>query len=193
MIWPRDNRYRCGVESSTRLIEYSSRRMILLLMLSWSTLSVWSDAHMVSHSSSRSWTGDTLYTTILTNHDAPPEFTPQVTDRLHPHNQSPRAIHNTDPPHERIPPLTPIVIVVGHTGCGGAIASFAQPRPSDSQNAQKPDSHLMQFLDPLIRFRHTLAEGSDVNDLIRENVKDSVQNLIVSPVSSGYTLHGICD
>jgi len=43
----------------------------------------------------------------------------------------------------------------------------------------------MQFLDPLIRFRHTLGEGSDVNDLIRENIKDGVGNLVVSPVSSG--------
>jgi len=40
----------------------------------------------------------------------------------------------------------------------------------------------MQFLDPLIRFRHTLPEGSDVNDLIRENIKDGVGNLVVSPV-----------
>ena len=77
------------------------------------------------------------------------------------------------------------VIVVGHTGCGGAIASFAQPPPtaSDADPSAKPDTHLMQFLDPLIRFRHTLPEGSDVNDLIRENIKDGVGNLVVSPVS----------
>lgn len=73
--------------------------------------------------------------------------------------------------------------MVGHTGCGGAIASFAQPKPSDSDDAAKPDSHLMQFLDPLIRFRHTLPKDSDVNDLIRENIKDGVANLVVSPVS----------
>jgi carbonic anhydrase len=73
------------------------------------------------------------------------------------------------------------VIVVGHTGCGGAIASYAQPPPSESDSTP-PDSHLMQFLDPLIRFRHTLPEGSDVNDLIRENIKDGVGNLVVSPV-----------
>jgi hypothetical protein len=73
------------------------------------------------------------------------------------------------------------VIVVGHTGCGGAIASFAQPPPSAS-DSNPPDTHLMQFLDPLIRFRHTLPEGSDVNDLIRENIKDGVGNLVVSPV-----------
>ena len=74
------------------------------------------------------------------------------------------------------------MIVVGHTGCGGAIASYAQPKPSESDSTP-PDSHLMQFLDPLIRFRHTLPEGSDVNDLIRENIKDGVGNLVVSPVS----------
>jgi carbonic anhydrase len=74
------------------------------------------------------------------------------------------------------------VIVVGHTGCGGAIASYAQPKPSASAESAKPDTHLMQFLDPLIRFRHTLPEGSDVNDLIRENIKDGVGNLVVSPV-----------
>jgi len=28
-----------------------------------------------------------------------------------------------------------------------------------------------------------LPEGSDVNDLIRENIKDGVGNLVVSPVS----------
>ena len=44
----------------------------------------------------------------------------------------------------------------------------------------------MQFLDPLIRFRHSLPEGSDVNDLIRENVKDSVGNLVVSPVRPSF-------
>lgn len=79
-----------------------------------------------------------------------------------------------------------LVIVVGHTGCGGAIASFAQPKPSESAEASKPDTHLMQFLDPLIRFRHSLPEGSDVNDLIRENVKDGVRNLVDSPVSPSH-------
>ena len=49
----------------------------------------------------------------------------------------------------------------------------------------------MQFLDPLIRFRHTLPEGSDVNDLIRENIKDGVGNLVVSPVSPSLFINSL--
>jgi carbonic anhydrase len=78
----------------------------------------------------------------------------------------------------RIQMLILPVVIVGHSGCGGCIASFEAPK-----DAQLPDSPLFRFIDPLIKLGHSLPEGSNVNDLIRENVKQSVRNVVESSVS----------
>lgn len=74
----------------------------------------------------------------------------------------------------------PLVMVVGHTGCGGCIAAFDQPLPTDENSGATP---LVRYLEPIIRLKHSLPEGSDVNDLIKENVKMAVKNVVNSPVS----------
>ncbi|WVQ79929.1 hypothetical protein IAT38_002030 [Cryptococcus sp. DSM 104549] len=73
------------------------------------------------------------------------------------------------------------VMVVGHTGCGGCIAAFDQPAPKSHDHPLSGGTPLVRYLDPIIRLRHSLPDGSDVNDLIRENVKMSVRNVIASP------------
>ncbi|WVO18332.1 hypothetical protein L204_106047 [Cryptococcus depauperatus] len=73
------------------------------------------------------------------------------------------------------------VVVVGHTGCGGCIAAFDQPCPKDHDSPLSGPTPLVRYLDPVIRLRHSLPPGSDVNDLIRENVKMGVKNVIASP------------
>ncbi|WVQ73932.1 hypothetical protein IAR50_003513 [Cryptococcus sp. DSM 104548] len=73
------------------------------------------------------------------------------------------------------------VMVVGHTGCGGCIAAFDQPAPKSADGPDVGGTPLVRYLDPIIRLRHSLPEGSDVNDLIRENVKINVKNVIDSP------------
>ncbi|OCF32920.1 carbonic anhydrase [Kwoniella heveanensis BCC8398] len=73
------------------------------------------------------------------------------------------------------------VIVVGHTGCGGCIAAYDLPAPKAHEEYCDASTPLTRFLDPIIRLKHSLPEGSDVNDLIRENVKMSVRNVIASP------------
>lgn len=73
------------------------------------------------------------------------------------------------------------VIVVGHTGCGGCIAAFDMKKPVEGQKFCDDSTPLTRFLDPIIRLKHSLPEGSDVNDLIIENVKLSVKNVIASP------------
>lgn len=71
-------------------------------------------------------------------------------------------------------------MVVGHTGCGGCIAAFDQPLPTEENPGATP---LVRYLEPIIRLKHSLPEGSDVNDLIKENVKMAVKNVVNSPVS----------
>lgn len=71
-------------------------------------------------------------------------------------------------------------MVVGHTGCGGCIAAFDQPIPTVENPGATP---LVRYLEPIIRLKHSLPEGSDVNDLIKENVKMAVKNVVNSPVS----------
>ncbi|WRT66586.1 uncharacterized protein IL334_003545 [Kwoniella shivajii] len=73
------------------------------------------------------------------------------------------------------------VIVVGHTGCGGCIAAFDLQAPKQGEKFCDAATPLTRFLDPIIRLKHSLPEGSDVNDLIRENVKMSVRNVVDSP------------
>ncbi|KAK8864604.1 hypothetical protein IAR55_001854 [Kwoniella newhampshirensis] len=77
------------------------------------------------------------------------------------------------------------VMVVGHTGCGGCIAAFDQPAPKSHDHTEPTTTPLVRYLDPIIRLKHSLPAGSDVNDLIRENVKMSVRNVIASPTIQG--------
>ncbi|KAL7421983.1 hypothetical protein Q5752_003755 [Cryptotrichosporon argae] len=68
------------------------------------------------------------------------------------------------------------VVVVGHTACGGCVAAYDMAVP----DASAPSSHLSRFLTPLIKLRHSLPEGATTDDLIRENVKLSVENIAKS-------------
>lgn len=72
------------------------------------------------------------------------------------------------------------VMVVGHSACGGCIAAYHAPAPTP---AEPPHNALTRFLDPLVKLRHSLPEGSSVDDLIEANVKLSVANLAKSEVS----------
>ena len=89
--------------------------------------------------------------------------------------------HRDNPPNRFCYELTASVIVVGHTGCGGCVAAWNAPAPSSQSS--RGDSPLSRLLDPVVRLRHTLAEGSKVDDLIKENVKVSVRNIVASDVS----------
>ena len=68
-----------------------------------------------------------------------------------------------------------LVIVVGHSNCGGAAACIA-PAPD------LPDSPLVRWLTPLANLAQSLGVGSLQPDealslLVKENVKQQVQNL----------------
>ncbi|EIW70520.1 hypothetical protein TREMEDRAFT_56612 [Tremella mesenterica DSM 1558] len=63
------------------------------------------------------------------------------------------------------------IIVAGHTCCGGCIAAYESPRTGN------PDTHLHNFLAPIIKLRHELPEESSVDDLIEANVKLNVENV----------------
>ncbi|KAK1924208.1 carbonic anhydrase 2 [Papiliotrema laurentii] len=71
------------------------------------------------------------------------------------------------------------VMVVGHSACGGCIAAYHAPAPTP---AEPPHNALTRFLDPLVKLRHSLPEGSSVDDLIEANVKLSVANLAKSEI-----------
>jgi hypothetical protein len=73
------------------------------------------------------------------------------------------------------------VLVVGHTGCGGCIAAWGAPPPTHAPHAQ--DHPLSRFLDPVVRLKHIMPPGTGVDDLIKENVKANVRNVIASDVS----------
>lgn len=71
------------------------------------------------------------------------------------------------------------VMVVGHSACGGCIAAYHAPAPNPSE---PPHNSLTRFLDPLVKLRHGLPEGSSVDDLIEANVKLGVENLAKSDI-----------
>ena len=73
------------------------------------------------------------------------------------------------------------VIIAGHTACGGCIAAYHAPPPSP---AAPPHNSLTRFLDPIVNLRHNLPEGASVDDLIEQNVRLGVSNLVKSPVSA---------
>ncbi|ORX35686.1 carbonic anhydrase 2 [Kockovaella imperatae] len=74
------------------------------------------------------------------------------------------------------------ILVVGHSECGGCIAAHKMSPPTKDSPAPSSNSPLMSFLGPVIELRHSLKEGSTVDDLIAENVKMSVKNIVASPV-----------
>jgi len=68
------------------------------------------------------------------------------------------------------------VVVVGHESCGGCKAAFAAPKPATTVNdPNTPSTALQRFLQPLIELRHSLPEGSTLDDLTRANIKDGVE------------------
>lgn len=71
------------------------------------------------------------------------------------------------------------VIIAGHTACGGCIAAYHAPPPSP---AAPPHNSLTRFLDPIVNLRHNLPEGASVDDLIEQNVRLGVSNLVKSPI-----------
>lgn len=73
------------------------------------------------------------------------------------------------------------VVVVGHTACGGCKAAFGSEKPK--AEAGVPEHPLLAWLDPLIKLRHSLPEGATVDDLMRENVRAGVKNVVESSVS----------
>lgn len=46
-----------------------------------------------------------------------------------------------------------------------------------------PKHPLLAWLDPLIKLRHSLPEGATLDDLMRENVRAGVRNVVQSSVS----------
>jgi carbonic anhydrase len=72
------------------------------------------------------------------------------------------------------------VVVVGHTACGGCKAAFGSAAPA--ADAPVPEHPLLAWLDPLIKLRHSLPEGATIDDLMRENVRAGVKNLVESSV-----------
>lgn len=48
-----------------------------------------------------------------------------------------------------------------------------------------PEHPLSAWLDPLIKLRHSLPEGAGLDDLMRENVRAGVRNVVQSSVSAG--------
>lgn len=73
------------------------------------------------------------------------------------------------------------VVVVGHSNCGGCNAAFAAP-PAPLVPPPSHD-HLGAFLAPLIQLRHKLPPGATADDLVKENVRSSVKNVVDSAVS----------
>jgi carbonic anhydrase len=71
------------------------------------------------------------------------------------------------------------VIIAGHTACGGCIAAYHAPPPSPEA---PPHNSLTRFLDPIVNLRHNLPDGATVDDLIEQNVRLGVSNLVKSPV-----------
>jgi len=71
------------------------------------------------------------------------------------------------------------VIVVGHTNCGGCVAAYGTPKPTDATL----DTPLARFLDPVVRLRHSMPADTSLDDLITENVKANVRNVMDSNVS----------
>lgn len=76
------------------------------------------------------------------------------------------------------------VIVAGHTGCGGCIAAWGAPHPT-SANSRR-GSPLARFLDPVVRLRHNMPANTEVDDLIKENVRVNVRNVKNSDVSCSF-------
>ncbi|KAI5449478.1 hypothetical protein NCC49_004623 [Naganishia albida] len=71
------------------------------------------------------------------------------------------------------------VAVVGHTACGGCAAAHESPKP-DPKEADS--TALSRFLAPLIELRHSLPEGSSIDDLIVANVKKTVKTVCESEI-----------
>jgi len=100
-----------------------------------------------------------------------------------------------------------IVIVAGHTGCGGADASIKAAR--GQLHIDKLTSPLFQFLIPLVRLARELGLGEiddlsnkddetrnkeNLESLIEENVRRQVHNIVNSETiqkrSENVTVHG---
>ena len=75
---------------------------------------------------------------------------------------------------------TPPVVVVGHTSCGGCVAAHGSSPPISTSDSS--GSPLIRFLGPLIRLRHSLPIEASLDELIEENVKLSVKNVVDSEV-----------
>ena len=73
---------------------------------------------------------------------------------------------------DRIHPITlaPLVVVAGHTNCGGAAAALAAAKASPSPAT----SSLTRFIAPLVDIARSLGPEADLNHLIEENIKNSV-------------------
>ncbi|KAG7530538.1 hypothetical protein FFLO_04964 [Filobasidium floriforme] len=75
------------------------------------------------------------------------------------------------------------VVVVGHTACGGCAAAFkSDPPTSKIEKSSNPDSPLINFLQPLIKLRHSLPDRSTLDDLIVANVKRGVDEICQTEV-----------
>ena len=72
------------------------------------------------------------------------------------------------------------MIIAGHTCCGGCVAAHGAPATGN------PNTHLHNFLAPIIKLRHTLPEEATVDDLIIENVKMQVKNVAESEVGLSF-------
>lgn len=88
------------------------------------------------------------------------------------------------------------VVVVGHTSCGGAKAAFEAVHPpaaaapashrraEANATANDGSDHLNRCLAPLIDIAKSLPGNSTIDDLIVANVKQGVENVVASGVSS---------
>lgn len=72
-----------------------------------------------------------------------------------------------------------IVIVCGHSGCGGCVVAHGLPNPKFEEN-DTSDTPLMRFIEPVVTLRHSIEGTCTVDTLIEENVKVGVKNVCAS-------------
>ncbi|KAL1413789.1 hypothetical protein Q8F55_001572 [Vanrija albida] len=126
-----------------------------------------------------------------------------IANQFHPEDHSANAVLNYGVLHVGVSD----VVVVGHTGCGGAKAAYeavhppAKPashrRAEHEATANDGSDHLNAFLAPLIEVAKGLPSESTIDDLIVANVKKTVENVAASgtikaawALGKNVTVHG---